>query len=84
MTIEIWGKEACPACKAARQFCRSRGLKFEYKIMNKDFTRDELLEEFPEARSVPQIRIHGKYIGGYDDLRKYVDDTGYNGTGYSL
>jgi glutaredoxin len=42
------------------------------------------MEQFPNARTVPQIVIGGKKIGGYDQFTKYIDDTGYNGTGYSL
>jgi glutaredoxin len=33
---------------------------------------------------VPQIRINGENIGGYDKLAAYIEDTGYNGTGYTL
>ena len=28
--------------------------------------------------------INGKKIGGYDQLVKYVEETGYNGTGWTL
>jgi glutaredoxin len=84
MTIEIWGKEACPSCKSARQFCRGRELEFDYKILGVDFTREEIFEQFPGAKTFPQIRINGENIGGYEQLVKYVEDTGYTGTGHSL
>ena len=84
MTVEIWGKDACPSCKSARQFCRSRGLEFDYKILGTDFTREEVFENFPEARTFPQIKVSGNIVGGYEAFVKYVEDTGYNGTGHSL
>lgn len=84
MTVEIWGKENCPHCKSARQFCRGRELAFDYKMLGTDFTREEVLEAFPGARTFPQIKVNGTIVGGYDAFVKYVEDTGYTGTGYSL
>jgi glutaredoxin len=42
------------------------------------------LESIPTARSVPQVVINGDTIGGYEQLATYLEDTGFNGTGYSL
>jgi glutaredoxin len=41
-----------------------------------------LLEAVPNARTVPQIIINGASIGGFTELRKYIDETGFNGSGY--
>jgi glutaredoxin len=43
-----------------------------------------LLEQFPNARTVPQIIINGDKIGGYNELVSYIEETGYNGTGLTL
>ena len=32
---------------------------------------------------MPQIFIGGESIGGYDELIKYIENTGFNGTGHS-
>ena len=82
--IEIWGKSQCPFCDAAKQFCETRGLKYTYKQLGVDFEREMVLEEFPGARTFPQIKINGVKIGGYDKLASYIEDSGYNGTGYTL
>lgn len=82
--IEIWGKPLCPYCDAAKQLCESRGLKYIYKQLDVDFTREEILAEFPQARTYPQIKINGDKIGGYDKLGGYLEDTGYTGTGHTL
>lgn len=84
MTVEIWGKDACPSCKSARQFCRTRNLDFDYKILGTDFTREQVFEEFPGARTFPQIKVNGEVIGGYEAFVKYVEETGYTGTGHTL
>jgi len=82
--IEIYGKPACPYCDKAKAFCEMRNLEYTYKSLGTDYTKEELLETFPGARSVPQIRINGENIGGYDKLGAYIEDTNYNGTGFTL
>lgn len=84
MSIEIWGKPACPYCVKAKQFCETRQFDYVYKELGKDFGREEVFEVFPTARTFPQIIISGNKIGGYDQLLEYVDNTGYNGTGHTL
>lgn len=82
--IEIYGKPQCPYCDAAKQLCESRNFKYTYKSLGTDFTREELLEAFPNARTVPQIIVNGTKIGGYTELVSYVEETGYTGTGHTL
>lgn len=82
--IEIYGKPQCPYCERAKQLCETRNFKYTYKSLGTDYTREELLEAFPSARTVPQIIVSGKKIGGYDQLVKYIEETGYTGTGHTL
>lgn len=82
--IEIWGKPQCPFCDRAKQLCETRGLKYTYKQLGVDFEREEVLEEFPGARTFPQIKVNGDKIGGYDKLGTYLEETGYTGTGHTL
>lgn len=82
--IEIWGKPACPHCDAAKRFCERNRYPFVYKQLDVDFTREQVLEEFPGARTFPQIKINGENIGGWDKLPSYVEETNYNGTGHTL
>ena len=82
--IEIYGKPACPFCDAAKRLCETRQLPFKYFQLDTDFTREEVLEMFPGARTFPQIKVNGYSIGGYDKLGTYLEDTGYNGTGHTL
>ena len=82
MSIEIWGKTACPSCTKAQALCESRQFKFEYKELGKDFDRDSVMNEFPGARTFPQIKVYGKPVGGYEQFVSYIEDTNYNGTGH--
>jgi len=82
--IEIWGKTDCGYCYAAKALCEQRGLTYTYKELGKDFNREEILEQFPNAKTFPQIRVNGTPIGGFDKLGTYLEETGYNGTGHTL
>ena len=42
------------------------------------------VEKFPDAKTFPQIIVIGTKVGGYDKFVTYLNETGYNGTGYTL
>lgn len=75
MTAIIWSKYHCPYCDRATALLRSKGIQFEERKIGDGYTKEELLEAVPTARSVPQIFINDRYIGGYDDLLKYIEQT---------
>ena len=72
--IEIYGKDACPFCVQAKQLCEMKGVDYIYKNLGQDFTREQVLEEFPGARTFPQIRVNGTAIGGFTELQKYFTE----------
>jgi glutaredoxin 3 len=69
--IEIWGKPQCPYCTQATILCKEYGYDYIYKQLDEDFRREDVFEEFPNARTFPQIKIDGQRIGGYDQLVKW-------------
>jgi glutaredoxin len=72
MIIEIWGKENCPHCSQAKALLDAKKLDYVYKQMGVDFTREEVFENFPGARTFPQIKVDAKPIGGYTELVNFV------------
>ena len=82
--ITIYGKPACPYCDKAKAMFEKYNLEYEYKQLDVDFTREDLFETFPTARTFPQIIIGGNKVGGYEQMVAYIDNTGYNGTGFTL
>ena len=68
----------------AKALCETRGYKFEYLTLGEDFTREELFEQFPTARTFPQIKVHSEVVGGYEGLLRYIELTGFNGTGHGI
>ena len=84
MSIQIWGKPACPSCMKAKALCETRQFEYEYKELGKDFDREAVMENFPGARTFPQIVVGGNKVGGYEQFVQSLEDTGYNGTGHSI
>ena len=80
--VIIWSKYNCPYCDQAKALLKQRSVPFEERKIGDGYTREELLEAVPNARTVPQIIINGNLIGGFTELRKYIDETGFNGSGY--
>ncbi len=72
MIAEIYGKEQCPFCDMAKVLCTQKEVKFEYKQLGADFTREEMIEKFPTARTFPQIILDGQKIGGYEQLKQKI------------
>lgn len=89
MRTVVYSKPQCPYCDKAKRLLDMKEIPYETITIGTDITREGLLEEFeangmPQPRSVPQIILAGKYIGGYDALAEYIEETGYNGTGHTL
>ena len=71
--IEIWSKPQCPFCDAAVQICETKDLEFKKYMLDEDFTREELMEKCPTARTFPQIVVDGTSIGGFTEFKSLVD-----------
>lgn len=70
MKAIIWSKYHCSFCDQAKQLLKQHGIEFEERKIGDGYTKEELLEVVPNARTVPQIFIDEEYVGGYDDLKK--------------
>jgi len=72
MKAIIWSKYHCPYCDQAKALLGQRDIPFEEKKIGDGYTKEELLEEIPSARTVPQIIIDGKLIGGFNELKQFL------------
>ncbi|WP_306465766.1 MULTISPECIES: glutaredoxin 3 [Spirulina sp. CCY15215] len=67
--VEIYTWQTCPFCIRAKLLLWWKGVKFkEYKIDGDNAARDKMAERANGGRSVPQIFINDRHIGGCDDL----------------
>jgi glutaredoxin len=68
----VWSKENCPYCLQAKALLESKGIEFEERNVQTDWTREQLLAAVPTARTLPQIFLDDNYIGGFTELRKHL------------
>ena len=68
----VWSQTNCLACNQAKNLLDIKGIPYEVKMLGENATKQELLEAVPGARSVPQIFLNGKYVGGLEALRKIL------------
>jgi glutaredoxin 3 len=67
--IVVYTKDYCPYCVRAKALLARKGQKFrEIDISQDEKLQQEVVEKSGGRRTVPQIFIDGKSVGGCDDL----------------
>lgn len=67
--VEIYTKLGCPFCARAKALLTKKGVAFEeYDVTMGGPKKEEMTTRAPGAKTVPQVFIDGKSIGGSDDL----------------
>jgi len=70
MKAIIWSKYHCPYCDQALMLLKQHGYDIEERKIGDGYTKEELLEAVPTARTVPQIFLGEEYIGGFTELKE--------------
>ena len=73
MKAIVWSKYHCPYCDQAKALLKQKGYIIEEKKIGDGFTKEELLEAVPTARTVPQIFIDEQLIGGFTELKQHLE-----------
>lgn len=71
--IEIWSKPQCIFCDKAVQLCQMKELEFKKYMIDVDYSREDLMKKFPNARTFPQITMDNIYVGGYTELEVHLN-----------
>ncbi len=67
--VEIYTTSVCGYCHRAKTLLASKGVKYaETDVMSNPAKRAEMMKRANGGRTVPQIFIGGKHIGGSDEL----------------
>lgn len=74
MKAVVWSKYHCPYCDQAKALLKQQGIEFEERKIGDGWTKEELLEAVPTARTVPQIFLGEEYIGGFTELKKHLEE----------
>lgn len=79
-SAQVWSQTNCPACTEAKRLLDMHGVQIEERMLGiNGYTKKDLIELVPDARSVPQIFLDGVYVGGLQELkRKLANDNNKN------
>ena len=75
MKAIVWSKYNCPYCDQAKALLKQRGIEFEERKIGDGWTKEDLLEAVPTARTVPQIFLNDELVGGFTELRQKLTET---------
>ena len=70
MKAIVWSKDQCPYCAQAKSLLESHGIEYEERNVSQEWTREQLLEAVPTARTLPQIFLDEELVGGFTELKK--------------
>ena len=77
MAIIVYSKPACVYCDKTKALLTRLGLEYTEKVVSKDLSLEELFKELgKQVRTIPQIVIDEKYIGGYNELIEHFINKG--------
>jgi glutaredoxin 3 len=75
--ILVYSKDKCGYCVKAKLLLNNLGLNYTEKKFEDFSSTEALFEDIGKnVRSMPQIKINGELIGGYNQLVEYLHDIG--------
>lgn len=72
LDVTVFARKGCVYCAKAKGLLHDTGIEFEELVLNRDYT-DRTLRAVANATSYPQIFINGEYIGGDEQLEKWLE-----------
>lgn len=77
MQVTIYGKSNCDYCAKAKFLSNLYKISYDYFDITDDGVTDEMLNKIPEderqsIKTVPQIFVDGKHVGGFSEYEKFV------------
>lgn len=68
--VEVYTASYCPYCIRAKSLLKRKGVAFdEIDVSGDPALREKMIELSGGRRTVPEIFINGRIVGGYDELR---------------
>jgi glutaredoxin 3 len=67
--VLVYSTRICPYCIMAKRLLSNKGVRYEEVLVDLDCSRrSEMLQRSGGRRTVPQIFVGDRHVGGYDDL----------------
>jgi glutaredoxin len=74
MIVQIFSKRGCPVCGWAKDYLTERNIEYAEQVLGEDFTREFIVENYPRATTYPVVVVDGMNVGGFDGLKKYLEE----------
>ncbi|MBI2027058.1 MAG: glutaredoxin 3 [Deltaproteobacteria bacterium] len=75
LKVIVYTASHCSYCKAAKEFLRNKNVVFEEIDVTDNPAERKNIEKLSGQKTVPQIFINGRSIGGFSDMRT-LDENG--------
>jgi glutaredoxin 3 len=66
--VQVYSKQHCPYCVRAKALLQKKGVAYEEIDVEHDDARRAWLVEASGQRTVPQIFVDGRPLGGFSDI----------------
>lgn len=76
MKAKVYSINNCGYCDAAKSLLKNKNIEFEeVNLTGDDDGKFELVKKTGQ-RTFPQIFLDGNFVGGYTDLKSFLDSKG--------
>lgn len=78
MKINVVGKDNCIYCDMIQTLLFKEEKDYTYRTMESmgpDFFSEWMREHAPNAKTFPIVLVDGEYIGGYNQLKKLLEES---------
>lgn len=74
-TAIVYSQANCPACVEAKDLLEQHGYVVEVRMLGNDGNamKKRLMQDFPEARSIPQVILNNQKVGTLPTLKKFLN-----------
>lgn len=72
MDVTIFTRDGCEYCARAKGMLKEAGIQYEELVLNRDYS-ESTIRAVSGKSTVPQVFINSEYIGGSEDLARYLD-----------
>ena len=74
--FEIYGTTSCTFCDRAKILLAMKEKEFTFiDVAENDDITAAFFKKFPKVKTVPQIMEDDKYIGGFNELKQWLNHT---------
>lgn len=71
--IYIYGNDRCSWCSRAKGLCDEINLHYQWLNTDDEEVLADLRKRIPGVRQIPQIWVDNHHVGGYSELKEFLD-----------